>query len=74
MKNLNKLVVYKIKESVYQLMSCPDVVENDVWGDSVVMSGYGETKYFHSSWLDKLKESCVNNNVEFEIKEYNRDV
>lgn len=57
-------IVKKCRTDVYQLLECPDYIEEEVWGHCIQLGEPIKTQYFHSSWLDKLQEVCDRNSVE----------
>jgi len=64
-----KVIIKKINDRAYELIECPEVIDDMVWGDCVDLTDTPRNpetgiKIFHCTWLEKLQEACMVHNVE----------
>lgn len=64
---MDKVIVKKVSDSTYEIIQMPHIVEIETWRDVFCVGELKNAKYFHCSWLEKIKESCLKNRVELEV-------
>ena len=56
-KNLNQVIIKKIRSDVYELIDCPQRIEDEIWGHVIRLDDDKQkTKHFHSTWLDEVRK------------------
>jgi hypothetical protein len=53
-----KVVIKKLSSTIYEILEGSELIENEVWGDSVKVGDHGPTRYFHYTWLNDVIDKC----------------